>query len=208
MDDGTRTGVDILAHAVQVDLVDELIGPRVIVHVEVLRSSALSIADGGTFVAWSSEDVLAAGKCRKILSVLHAGPENEQVRVCFMDGVSSLGHISNEGLPVVVQVCDIPRLAQFVTQRHADDVGVSLSPVRNVGETTTPIRCIKVEVIKPGGSINVRAAPLRLASMHVRLDEDTLRGGNACNIAPNLEASRLRCPAGVFGNDLVGDFCS
>lgn len=123
-----------------------------------------------------------------------------------MDGVCASAHISDECLPVIVQVRPVPALAQFVAQGHGHDIVVALGPICDVGESAQPIRRVEIQVVEPRVAIYVAATPLRLTDVHVWVDEDSLRAGNFRDVRPNLETGRRAGPGWVLFYDCICDF--
>lgn len=101
-DGGARARVQVLAHRVQVQLPDDLVGPRMVVEREVYRGAAGGVADRSAFVARGREQVRAGGEGRQVLVVLHSREGDEQVRVGGVDGVGAGAHVADKCLPVVV----------------------------------------------------------------------------------------------------------
>lgn len=204
LDNGAVARVQVIGHGVQVQLPDDLVGERVAVEVKVDGVTAEGVADGVALVARGRQDILARRQGREVFVELHARPGDEQVGVGVVDGGGGAAHVANHGVPVVVQVRHVPRGAQLVAQRHGDDVGVVLGPVGDVGQAALPVGRVEVVVVEPAAAVVVRAAPLRLAHVHVRVDENALFQCLVGNAGPDLEARRLGRPPGVVGHDVVG----
>lgn len=205
LDDVAVARVLVLGHVVHVQLPDELVAPGVGVEVKHLRLPPAGVPDGGAAVAGRREQVPSRREGRQVLVVLHAGPGDEQVRVGGVDGVGAGRHVADQRLPVVVEVGAVPRLAELVAQRQAQDVGVGLGPAGDVRQPALPVLDVKVHVAEPGVAVNVAAAPLGLVDVHVRDGVDAALGGGVEDVAPELEARRLRRPARVVLEDLVRD---
>lgn len=208
LDDRAVARVEIVGHGVQVQLPDNLVGKGVAVEVKVDGVAAEGIADGVALVARGREDVLLGGQGREVLVELHAGPGDEEIWVGVVDGGGGAAHVAHQGVPVIVQVRYVPRGAQLVAQRHGDDVGVVLGPVGHVREAALPVGRVEVVVVEPAAAVVVRAAPLRLADVHVGVDKDALFQSDLGNVGPDLEARRLGSPTWVVGHDIVGHLCS
>jgi hypothetical protein len=207
-DHGARPRVDVLAHLVQVQFPDELVGPGMRVDVEDEGCAACAVADRSALVAGRCPEIRARRQRRQVLAVLHAGPQDQDVGVRGVDGVGAGGHVADERRPGVLRVGCVVRVAQFVAERHAGDVGVLGGPFGYVREAALPGCGGELHVVEPGVAVGVRAAPLRFACVDVGADEYAFCGGEACDVGPDFEACCLCCPAGIASDDFVGDFCA
>lgn len=141
-----RRRVHVLAHRVQVQLPDHLVGPGVVGEVEAQRVAAQRVPRRRALVARGRQQVLARRQRRQVLVVLHPRPRDEQVRVRGVDDVGRRRQVARQRRPVVDQVGAVPGLAQLVAQRHGHDVAVVLGPVRDVREAPVPVVDVEVDV--------------------------------------------------------------
>lgn len=134
-DDWAGAGVEVLGHAVQVQLVEDFVGPWVRGEVEDDGIPPPAVGGDVAFVArlgeevragcavvsfmlaWSMTVVLGYGgflQSREIFIKLQTTPRHQDVFVGLVDGVSRFRVVANHCCPGIVQIGNVPRLPQLV----------------------------------------------------------------------------------------------